>query len=67
VIAAGGNLFDLVVTPGYWGLSSSDYHALQAKFERRFTKGFSVLANFTWSSCMATRINREVPLPIKLP
>ncbi len=50
VIAAGGNLFDLVVTPGYWGLSSSDYHALQAKFERRFTKGFSVLANFTWSS-----------------
>jgi hypothetical protein len=50
VLAAGGSLFDLVVTPGYWGLSSSDYHALQAKFERRFTHGFSVLANFTWST-----------------
>jgi hypothetical protein len=50
VIAAGGSLFDLVVTPGYWGLSSSDYHSLQAKFERRFARGLSVLANFTWSS-----------------
>jgi outer membrane receptor protein involved in Fe transport len=49
VLAAGGSLFDLVVTPGYWGLSSSDYHSLQAKFERRFTGGLSVLANFTWS------------------
>jgi len=24
-------------------------------------------ANFTWSSCMATQINRTAPLPIKLP
>ncbi len=49
VLASGGNLFDLVVTPGYWGLSSSDYQSLQAKFERRLMRGFSVLANFTWS------------------
>jgi outer membrane receptor protein involved in Fe transport len=50
VLAAGGSLFDLVVNPGYWGLSSSDYHSLQAKFERRFTRGLSLLANFTWST-----------------
>ncbi len=49
VLAAGGSLSDLVVTPGYWGLSSSDYHSVQAKFERRFTRGLSILANFTWS------------------
>src|SRR5213075_3289681 len=48
VIAAGGSLYDLVVNPGYWGLSSSDYDALQAKFERRFSHGVSLLANFTW-------------------
>jgi TonB dependent receptor-like, beta-barrel len=49
-LAAGQDLADLVITPGYWGLSSSDYHSLQAKFERRFTRGFSVLANYTWST-----------------
>lgn len=42
-------IFNLVVTPGWWGLSSSTYHSLQAKFDRRFAHGFSLLANFTWS------------------
>ena len=49
MIAGGGSLGNLIIVPGYWGLSSSIYHALQAKFERRFSRGFSLLANYTWS------------------
>ncbi len=49
VLAGGGSLYDLVVTPGWWGLSSSVYHSLQLRFDRRFSRGFSLLANFTWS------------------
>ena len=52
VLAGGGSISDLVVNPGYWGLSSSDYHGLQAKYERRFSRGVSLLANFTWSRLM---------------
>jgi outer membrane receptor protein involved in Fe transport len=48
-LAAGGSLFDLIVNPGWWGLSSSSYSALTARFDRRFSHGFSLLANFTWS------------------
>jgi hypothetical protein len=49
VLAAGGSLFDLVVNPGWWGLSNSGYHSMQAKIERRFSRGFALLANLTWS------------------
>lgn len=52
VIANGGNLYDLVVNPGWWGLSSSVYNALQAKIDHRFSHGFSLLANFTWSKLL---------------
>ena len=39
----------LTINPGWWGLSSSTYHSLQAQFDHRFSHGFSMLANFTWS------------------
>jgi hypothetical protein len=47
--ANAGSLWTLYITPGWWGLSSSIYHSLQAQFDHRFSHGFSMLANFTWS------------------
>jgi hypothetical protein len=41
--------FWLTVNPGWWGLSSSIYHSMQAQFDHRFSHNFSMLANFTWS------------------
>jgi hypothetical protein len=39
----------LTINTGWWGLSSSTYHSMQAQFDHRFSHGFSMLANFTWS------------------
>jgi Carboxypeptidase regulatory-like domain len=47
--AAEAGIWNLVVNPGYWGLSSSIYHSMQAQIDHRFSHGFSLLANFTWS------------------
>lgn len=35
---------------GYEGMS--DYHALQAKLEKRMSQGFNVLASYTWSHAL---------------
>lgn len=47
--AALGGFYGDYVYPGWWGLSSSIYHALQVKVERRYSNGLSFLAHFTWS------------------
>ena len=47
-----GGFYGDYVFPGYWGLSSSVYNAMQLKLERRYTQGFSLLTTFTWSKLM---------------
>ncbi len=39
-------------TPFYYQGFSSSYHALQAKFDRRFAGGFMMTTAFTWSKAM---------------
>lgn len=49
---AAGNLNALgwdYAYPGFWGMSSSVYHALEAKVEKRYSSGMSLLSTFTWS------------------
>ncbi|HYK88037.1 MAG TPA: TonB-dependent receptor [Acidobacteriota bacterium] len=44
-----GGFYGDYIYPGWWALSSSSYHALQAKVERRYNNGFYLLSTFTWS------------------
>ena len=51
--------------PDYGGVTlnapfaHSTYHSMQAKLERRFEKGFSVLSSYTWSHGIDNSINGE--------
>src|SRR5207237_3355780 len=38
-----------------WG--NSDYHALQMRFERRYSAGLSLLASYTWSKTMSDSVD----------
>lgn len=55
--------FDTVISGNYDGYSW--YHSLQMKFEKRFAKGYTIMANYTYSKFMeATELlNNADPLP----
>ncbi|MGA8731170.1 MAG: carboxypeptidase regulatory-like domain-containing protein [Terracidiphilus sp.] len=38
---------------------TSNYHALVGRVEKRFSSGFSVMANYTWSKCLGTPYQDE--------
>lgn len=40
------------VFPGYWGISSSVYNAMQVTLQKIYSHGFSYLTTFTWSRLM---------------
>jgi len=48
---------------------NSYYHSLQLNYERRFSAGLQVLANFTWSKCRtdATDVLNETALSYRAP
>jgi hypothetical protein len=48
-ITALGGFYGDYVYPGYWGLSSSVYHSLQASFEKRYSQNLALQTSFTWS------------------
>ncbi len=37
--------------------ANSFYNSLQLNYERRFSNGLSVLANFTWSQCRTDAVD----------
>ena len=51
-ISALGGFYGDYVYPGWWGLSSSVYHALQVTYDKRYSKGLALLTTFTWSKLL---------------
>jgi len=43
------SVWNLYIWPGYWTISNSIYHSLQLTLTHRFSHGFSLLGNFSWS------------------
>jgi outer membrane receptor protein involved in Fe transport len=48
-LAALGGVYGAYIYPGWTAISSSVYHALSAKIEKRYSNGFGLLGSFTWS------------------
>jgi hypothetical protein len=48
-ISALGGFYGDYVYPGWWGLSSSVYHALQVTYDKRYSHDLALLTTFTWS------------------
>jgi hypothetical protein len=51
-ISALGGFYGDYVYPGWWGLSSSVYHALQVTYDRHYSHDLSLLTSFTWSKLL---------------
>lgn len=51
-ITALGGFYNDYVYPGWWGLSSSVYNALQITYDKRYSHGLALLSDFTWSKLL---------------
>ncbi len=51
-ITALGGFYNDYVYPGWWGLSSSAYNALQITYDKRYSNGLALLSDFTWSKLL---------------
>ncbi len=63
MLPPGLNSFDYSPYPDFSGANytsfagNSNYNSLQTNYERRFSHGLAMLANFTWSKCMSNAVD----------